>query len=133
MKRIALGALVLASAGCAPDDALVHSCQTSILSLYTECELRAKVLRVPRSSSIDAGTKNFKVRVSATFAVAKGTVAVAVPGCGDAGRAEVAPDRTASLECDATLNRSTFRFAVEAKPVAGEAEGFEGKVRFRPI
>jgi hypothetical protein len=132
MKRIGLGILVLASA-CAPDDALVHSCQTGMLTLFTECQVRAKVLRVPRSSSIDSGTKNFKVRVSATFSVEKGTVEVALPGCADGGRAEVAPGRAASLECDVTLNRSTYRFEVRAKPVAGDAEAFSGQLRFRPI
>jgi hypothetical protein len=132
MKRIALAALALASA-CAPDDALVHSCTTSMLSLYTECEVRAKVLRQPRSSSIDSGTKNFKVRVSAALTVAKGRVAFAVPGCGESGRAEVSAERPASLECDAENNRSTSRFQVQAKPIGGDAEGFVAKLRFRPI
>ena len=134
MKRIALGTtLMLMSVCCAPDDALVHSCTTGMLTLFTECELKAKVLRVPRSSSIDSGTKNFKVRVSATFSVAKGRVAFAVPGCGESGRAEVSAERPASLECDAENNRSTSRFAVQAKPIGGDAEGFVAKLRFRPI
>ena len=132
MKRIALAALALASA-CAPDDALVHSCTSSVLSLYTECEVRAKVLRQPRSSSIDSGTKNFKVRLSAALTVAKGRVAFAVPGCGESGRAEVSPERPASLECDAENNRSTSRFQVQANPIGGDAEGFVAKLRFRPI
>jgi hypothetical protein len=133
MKRITLTAFVLASACSAPDDALVHSCKTGMLSLFTECEVRAKVLRQPRSAYIDGNTKNFKVRVSATFTVVKGRVAVAVPGCGEIGRAEVSPEHAAAFECEAVLNRSTYRFEVEAKPIAGDAEGFAGKLRFRAI
>lgn len=133
MKRITLAALVLTAACSAPEDALVHSCTTSVLSLFTECEVRAKVLRQPRSSSIDSGTKNFKVRLSATLTVAKGRVAFAVPGCGENGRAEVSAERPASLECDAENNRSTSRFQVQAKPIGGDAEGFVAKLRFRPI
>jgi hypothetical protein len=133
MKRIALVGLVLASGCHAPDDALVHSCRTSVLSLFTECEATAKVLREPRIASIDSGTKNFKVRLSATLTVSKGRVAFAVPGCGETGRAEVSPEGPASFECDAENNRSTSRFQVQAKPIGGDAEGFVAKLRFRPI
>src|SRR5689334_22557972 len=133
MKRIVLGVLVLGSAGCAPDDALVHSCTTSVLSLFTECEVKAKVLRQPRSSFIDSGTKNFKVRLSATLTAAKGRVAFTVPGCGESGRAEVSAEHPAALECDAENNRSTSRFQVQAQPIGGDAEGFVAKLRFRPI
>ena len=133
MKRVALVGLALASAGCAPDDALVHTCRTGMLSLFTECEVSAKVLRVPRSASIDGNTKNFKVRVTATFSVAKGRVAVAIPGCGEIGRGEVSAEHPISLECEAAINRSTYRFGVEAKPIGGDAEGFMGKLRFRAI
>jgi hypothetical protein len=133
MKRLVLVGLVLTSACSAPEDALVHRCQTSVLSLFTECEVRAKVLREPRSSSIDSGTKNFKVRLSATLTVAKGRVAFAVPGCRENGRAEVSAERPASLECDAENNRSTSRFAVQAQPIGGDAEGFVANLRFRPI
>src|SRR5687768_4930679 len=119
MKRMALAALALGTA-CAPDDALLHSCTTSMLSLFTECEVKAKILREPRSSSIDSGTKNFKVRLSATLTVAKGRVAFAVPGCGERGRAEVSAERPASFECDAEINRSNSRFQVQANPIAGD-------------
>ena len=117
----------------APEDALVSSCTTSVLSLSTECKLRATKLPASRNAYIDANTKNFKVRVSATFTLAKGRAEVAIPGCAEGGRAEVAPERPASLQCDTTLNRSDFEFAVTARPLDGVAEGLAGKLSFRPI
>jgi hypothetical protein len=134
MKRYALVGLVMLSSGCrAPEDALVSSCTTSVLSLSTECTLRATKLPDSRSSYIDANTKNFKVRVVATFTVAKGRVEVAIPGCEEGGRAQVDPDRPASLQCDAAINRSTFEFTVKARPLEGVAEGFAGKLSFKAI
>jgi hypothetical protein len=133
MKRYALVGLVLLSGCRAPEDALVSSCNSPALSLITECKLRATKLPAQRISYIDAETKNFKVRVSASFSVQKGRVTVAIPGCGDAGTSEVTPERPASLECDATINRSTYEFAVVARPLEGTAEGLAGKLSFRPI
>jgi hypothetical protein len=123
-------------AACAPpEDALVSSCTTAMLSLSTECRLRAVKLPQSRSfySHIDANTKNFKVRVSATFSVQKGRVTVAIPGCTEGGSAEVTVERPASIQCDTALNRSTFTFAVVAKTGEGAAEGFAGSLTFRPI
>jgi hypothetical protein len=133
MKRLALAGLVMLSACRAPEDALVASCTTGALSLITECKLRATKLPASRISHIDAETKNFKVRVSATFTVQKGRVTVAIPGCGEGGSREVTPDRPASLDCDAAINRSTYEFAVVARPLEGTAEGLAGKLSFRPI
>ena len=126
--------LALPLAGCAPpQDALVASCKTGLTSLSTECQLRAARLPGPRYSYIDADTKNFKVRVSGTFSVQKGRVTVAVPGCTEGGRAEVTVERPASVQCDAALNRSTFTFAIEARPGEEGAEGFAGSLTFQPI
>jgi len=126
--------LALPLAGCAPpEDALVASCKTGLTSLSTECQLRAARLPGPRYSYIDADTKNFKVRVSGTFSVQKGRVTVAVPGCTEGGRAEVTVERPASVQCDAALNRSTFTFAIEARPGEEGAEGFAGSLTFQPI
>lgn len=134
MKRYALVGVVILSSCRAPEDALVSRCNTPALSLITECTLRATKLPASRSSYIDANTKNFKVRVSGTFSVQKGRVDVAIPGCADGGRAQVAPDHPVSVECDAAINRNDFTFAVQARPGDGEAaEGFEGKLSFRPI
>jgi hypothetical protein len=133
MHRYAIVGAVMLSSCRAPEDALVSSCTTSVLSLSTECELRATKLPESRSSYIDANTKNFKVRVGATFTVAKGRVEVAIPGCAEGGRAEVAPDRPASVQCDAAISRSDFEFAVTARPLEGVAEGLAGKLTFRPI
>lgn len=101
--------------------------------MVTECEVSAKRLNQPRSSYLDGNTKNFRVHVSATLSVQKGRVAVAIPGCAEGGRVEVGADQPASIECDATLNRSTFRFEVGASPVGGEAEGVLAQVKHRPI
>jgi hypothetical protein len=126
--------LALPLAGCAPpEDALVTSCTAGVTSLSTECRLRATRLPGPRFSTIDAGTKNFEVRVSATFSVRKGRVTVAIPGCTEGGSAEVTVERPVSVQCDASLNRSTFAFAVEARPGEGGAEGLDGSLTFRPI
>jgi hypothetical protein len=133
MKRHALIGLVILSGCRAPEDALVSRCNTGMLSLITECELRATKLPASRSAYIDANTKNFKVRVSATFTVAKGRAEVAIPGCAEGGRAQVEPDRPAVVQCDTTINRSDFEFKVEARPLDGSAEGLAGKLSFRPI
>ena len=133
MKRLVLIGLVILSGCRAPEDALVSSCTTSVLSLYTECKLRATKLPASRTAYIDANTKNLKVRVSATFTVAKGRAEVAIPGCAEGGRALVEPDRPASLQCDATINRNDFEFAITARPLDGVAEGLAGKLSFRAI
>jgi hypothetical protein len=133
MKRQALVGLVVLSGCSAPEDAFVSRCNTPALSLITECTLRATKLPDSRFAYIDANTKNFKVRVSATFTVAKGRVEVAIPGCAEGGRAEVAPDRPASLQCDSTINRNDFEFAVRARPLDGAAEGLAGKLSFKAI
>jgi hypothetical protein len=133
MKRYALAGLAMLAGCSAPEDALVSRCNTGVLSLVTECELRATKLPASRNAYIDANTKNFKVRVSATFTVTKGRVEVTIPGCGEPGRVEVAPDRAASVECDAAINRSDFEFAVVARPLDGSAEGLAGKLSFRPV
>jgi hypothetical protein len=126
--------LALPLAACAPpEDALVSSCTTAMLSLSTECKLRAAKLPQVRYSYIDANTKNFKVRVSGTFSVQKGRVTVALPGCTEGGSAEVTVERPGSIQCDAALNRSDFTFAVEAKPGEGGAEGFAGSLTFKAI
>ena len=133
MKRLALIGLVILSGCRAPEDALVSSCTTSVLSLSTECKLRATKLPAVRSSWIDANTKNFRVRVSGTFSVQKGRVTVTLPGCREGGSAEATAARPASLECDAAISRSDFTFAVRASPVDGVAEGFAGQLSFKPI
>ena len=136
MKRSALvGVAVLASSCRAPEDALVSRCTTAMLSLSTECEVSAVRLVQPRSSYLDGNTKNFRIRLSATFSVQKGRVDVAIPACvaGGDGRAEVTAERPASVSCDVALNRSTFRFEVEAKPREGSAEDFAGRLTFKPI
>lgn len=133
MKRSWLPALALLPGCSAPDDALVSRCTTSILSVVTECEVTATRLDQPRSSYLDANTKNFRVHVSAALSVRKGRVAVSVPGCAEGGRVEVAADKPASLECDVAINRSTYRFEVQASPVGGQAEGFAAQVKHRPI
>jgi hypothetical protein len=133
MNRLALLGLAILSACRAPEDALVSRCNKGMLSLVTECELRATKLPASRSAYIDADTKNFKVRVSATFTVAKGRAEVAIPGCAEGGRAQVEPDRPASVQCDTAINRSDFEFAVVARPLDGPAEGLAGKLSFKPI
>ena len=133
MKRGALVGLAVLASSCAPEDALVSRCSTSILSLSTECELSAVRLVQPRSSYLDGNTKNFKIRLSATFSVQKGHVDVAIPGCVEGGRAEVTAERPASVSCDVVLSRSTFQFKVEAKPRDGGAEGFAGRLTFKAI
>jgi hypothetical protein len=126
--------LALPLAGCAPpQDALVVSCTTAITSLGTECQIRAAKLPQVRYAYIDAGTKNFKVRVSATFSVRKGGVTVTIPSCTEGGSAEVTVERPASVQCDAALNRSNFTFAIEARPAGGGAEGLAGSLTFKPI
>jgi hypothetical protein len=37
------------------------------------------------------------------------------------------------MECDAAINRSTYEFAVVARPLEGVAEGLAGQLSFRPI
>ena len=133
MKRYALVGVVMLSGCSAPEDAFVSRCSSSALSLITECELRATKLPASRNAYIDANTKNFKVRVSATFTVAKGRAEVAIPGCADGGRVEIAPDKPGSMECDAAINRNDFEFAVVARPLEGAAEGLAGKLSFRAI
>jgi hypothetical protein len=134
MKRsVLVGMALLASSCSAPEDALVSRCSTAMLSLSTECEVSAVRLVQPRSSYLDGNTKNFKIRLSGTFSVQKGRVDVAIPGCVEGGRAEVTPEQTASLSCDVVLNRSTFRFEVAATPREGGAEGFTGRLTFKPI
>src|SRR5688572_1701929 len=130
MKRSALLGLAVLASSCVPEDALVSSCSTSILSLSTECKLSAVRLVQPRSSYLDGNTKNFKIRLSATFSVQKGHVDVAIPGCVAGGSAEVTAERPASVSCDVALSRSTFQFKVEAKPREGGAEGFAGRLTF---
>lgn len=126
--------LALPLGGCAPPpDALVVSCTTAITSLSTECKVRAAKLPEVRYAYVSAGTKNFKVRVSAKFSVAKGRVAVTFPGCAEGGSAEVTVDRPASLQCDAAVDRSKYEFAIEARPGEGGAEGLAGTLTFRPI
>jgi hypothetical protein len=126
--------LALPLASCAPpQDALVVSCTTAITSLSTECQVRAAKLPEVRYAYVSADTKNFKVRVSATFSVLKGRVSVAFPGCTEGGSAEVTVERPASVQCDAAINRSTFAFTIEAKPREGGAEGLAGSLTFRPI
>jgi hypothetical protein len=133
MKRYALAGLAMLGGCSAPEDAFVSRCSSSALSLITECELRATKLPESRSAYIDANTKNFKVHVSATFTVAKGRVEVAIPGCADGGRVEIAPEKPGSVECDAAINRSDFEFAVVARPLDGSAKGLAGKLSFRPV
>jgi hypothetical protein len=134
MKRRSWMLLALPLAACAPpEDALVASCTSPMLSLSTECRLRATRLPESRRTYIDAETKNFKVRVSATFSVQKGRVIVAIPGCTEGGAAEVTVEQQGSIQCDATISRSDFTFAVMARPGEGVAEGFAGHLTFRPI
>ena len=134
MNRRSWILLALPLAACAaPEDSLVSSCTTAMLSLSTECKLRATKLQQVRYSHIDANTKNFKVRVSATFSVQKGRVTMAIPGCTEGGSAEVTVERPGSIQCDTELNRTTFTFAVRAKPGEGGAEGLAGRLTFRPI
>jgi hypothetical protein len=126
--------LMLPLAGCAPpQDALVVSCTTAISSLSTECQVRAAKLPDVRYASVTAGTKNAKVRVSATFTVLAGRVALALPGCAEGGNAEVTVDRPASVQCDVALDRSTYAFSLEARPGEGGAEGLAGTLSFKPI
>jgi hypothetical protein len=126
--------LLLPLTGCAPpQDALVVSCTTAITSLSTECQVRAAKLPDVRYASVTADTRNFKVRLSATFSVLKGRVALAFPGCAEGGSAEVTVDRPASVQCDVALNRSTYSFTLEARPGEGGAEGLTGRLSFKPI
>ena len=108
------------------------SCTTAITSLSTECQFRAAKLPEVRYAYVSADTKNFKVRVSATFSVLKGASTWPSPVARRA--ATQRSGRTAaSVQCDAAINRSTFAFTIEAKPREGGAEGLAGSLTFRPI
>jgi hypothetical protein len=127
--------LALPLAGCAPpEDALGWSCKpATITSLSTECQVEAAKLPALRYAYVRADTKNFKVRVSATFSVVKGRVAVTFPDCAEGGSAEVTVERPASVQCDAAVNRSTFTVTIEARPGEGGAEGLAGTLTIKPI
>lgn len=133
MKRHTAAALLILSSCGAPEDALVSRCTNEVLSLFTECELHAIKLKEPRSSYVDANTKNEKVSITATFSVVKGTVTVVIPGCAEGGTAEVRAGQSAAVQCEARINPRTYRFEVEARPGDGGAEGFAAKLSFKAI
>jgi hypothetical protein len=130
-RRIIVVSSLAALSSCgAPGDALVHSCRTEMLSLFTRCELTVETLPASRSAFIDGNTKNERVALSGTFSLRKGRVTVSVPACENA-RVEVTPDGPATIRCDPRLNRNTFRFEVVASPGEGGAEGLSGHLEFR--
>ena len=133
MKRRTAAALLILSSCAPPEDALVSSCTTEALSLWTECKLHATKLDQPRSAYIDANTKNQNVSITATFSVMKGSVTVAIPGCAEGGTVQVAAGQSTEVQCEARINPRTYRWEVEARPGDGGAEGFAGKVSFKAI
>lgn len=95
------------------------------------CEVTAGKLARNQTAYIDANTKNEKVHVNASFTVAKGKVTVLLMGCDQGGRVDITPEQPGTLECDASVNRRTFTFALDT--YTKEAEGFASVVNFKPL
>lgn len=123
--------LVLLASCSPPPDALVSRCTTPALSVVTTCELTAQVLDRERSAFLDGGSGYERVRLTAHFAVRTGQVTVALP-CAN-GRLSATPERLASIECDATVDRGNGKLRIDAAPVSGEATGFSGTLELRPL
>ncbi len=128
-RMLALGLLL--SACDAPKDTLVQRCIGEMFSQGGRCEVTAGKLARNQTAYLDANTKNMKVRVDASFTVAKGKVTVVFPGCEQGGRADVTPEQPATLECDASVNRRNFTFSLETYTTG--AEGFSSVVNYKPL
>jgi hypothetical protein len=132
--RLALALLGATLLGCAPpDDALVHGCASrGILELGSNCYVSAKRLEKDQLATFDAQTKNERVRVKATVRVHRGEVTIELPGC-ERGSGVAKPGQPFVVECDAKIDRNTYRLFLWARPKTKPIEGVEGDVSFRAI
>lgn len=132
MNRGAWLALVLLTACDAPQDALVQRCTTEVTSNTPHCTLSAEALSRNQVASFASGTKNQKVRVTGTFTLREGRVALVLLSCARHARVDVTPGDPARIDCEAELDRSTYRFSIDTFTLSGTAKGLAGDFEFTP-
>jgi hypothetical protein len=92
----------------------------------------AKRLDKDQLATFDAQTKNERVRVKANIRVQGGEVTIELPGC-ERGSGVAKPGHPFVVECDAKINRNSYRLWLWARPKSQPLQGLEGEVSFRAI
>lgn len=133
MSRRALLSLLFLAACDAPKHALVQRCTREFTSNVTRCTLTGQSLSRNQVASFDANTKNQKVKVTGTFTLGEGRVALVLMSCARHARVDVTPGEPARIECEPELDRNTFQFTLDTFTLSDTAKGLEGQLEITPL
>jgi hypothetical protein len=134
VRQLAFFVLLCSLVACdAPADALVQTCSYNGLSRVVRCTIVGASLTKNHSAWLDPRSKNLKARVTGSFSVKQGKVAIVFLGCAEHARVDVVPGKAVPVACDSEVSRNSHSFPLEAFVFGERAEGLEGQLEITPL